>query len=110
MTKTEKGIETVTESGDPEIARAIQEHVLSMKARVEEGRPIHMRDPLFAALFGNADKLEMTVEKTDRGVRVVETSDDPFTAKLIQAHAQVVSLFIKNGPAEVRSNHEVPKQ
>jgi hypothetical protein len=110
VTNTEKGIETVTESDDPEIAKAIQKHVLAMKARVEEGRPIHMRDPLFAALFGNADKIEMSVEKTDGGVRVVETSDDPYTAKLIQAHARVVSLFIKNGQAEVRSNHEVPKQ
>jgi hypothetical protein len=39
---------------------------------------------------------------------VKETSDDPYVVKLIQAHAEVVSLFIKNGFDEARRNHEVP--
>jgi hypothetical protein len=39
---------------------------------------------------------------------VIEITDDPRVAKLIQAHAEVVSKFIENGPAEVRRNHPVP--
>jgi hypothetical protein len=39
---------------------------------------------------------------------VIETSNDSHVAKLIQAHAEVVSKFIENGPAEVRRNHPVP--
>jgi len=39
---------------------------------------------------------------------VSETSDDAYAAALIQAHADVVSLFIKNGHDEVRKNHAVP--
>lgn len=39
---------------------------------------------------------------------VIETSNDSHVTKLIQAHAEVVSKFIENGPAEVRRNRPVP--
>jgi hypothetical protein len=107
--KIAEGVETLTESDDPKIAARIQEHVESMKSRVEEGRPIHMRDPLFAAVFSNAKKISMKIEKTQKGVRVVETSVDPYVARLIQAHAEVVNLFVANGRPEARKNHTVPE-
>ncbi len=102
------GVETVTETDDAELRRVLVEHVLSMARRVEDVRPIRMRDPLFRALFGKADQIEMRVEKTKRGVRVTETSSDPFAVQLIQAHARVVSLFIKSGYREARKTHPVP--
>jgi hypothetical protein len=106
--KIANGVETVTESDDPEVAATIQRHVESMHQRLKEGRPIHMRDPLFAAVFANGQKITMKVEPTKKGVRVVETSTDPYVAKLIQAHAEVVNLFVANGFAEVPNNHPVP--
>jgi hypothetical protein len=102
------GVETLTESDNPEVATKIQAHVLSMSARVKEQRPIHMRDPLFREVFAHADKIVMRHENTPKGVKVVETSADPYVAKLIQAHAEVVSLFIKHGRDEMRKNHAVP--
>lgn len=103
------GIETRTETDNPELRSILVKHVQSMKKRVEEDRPIHLRDPLFAALFRNAKKVSvMKVTPTEKGVHVLETSDDAFTVKLIQAHAKVVSLFIKNGHQEVRKNHPLP--
>jgi hypothetical protein len=105
---TSQGVETLTESDQPEVAAKIQEHVAAMAKRVEERRPIHMRDPLFAEVFRNADKIRLQFEKTAKGVRVVETSDDPYTVKLIQAHGGVVSLFVKNGFTEARKNHDLP--
>jgi len=48
----------VTESKNPEVTRLLQTHVAAMLARVKEGRPIHQRDPLFAELFKNADRIE----------------------------------------------------
>lgn len=108
VTKTEHGIETLTESDDPEVAVLIQKHVASMKKRVEEGNPIHRRDPLFAEVFRYADKIRVVAEKTEKGIRVTETSDDPYVTKLIQKHADVVSLFIKYGFDEVHRNHELP--
>jgi hypothetical protein len=108
ITRTDKGVDTVTESGDPEVAAGIQTHVAAMHARVKEGRGIHLRDPLFREVFHHADKISMEITDTEKGVRVVETSDDPYVASLIQAHADVVSQFIENGYEEIQRNHAVP--
>lgn len=102
------GVETLTESTNPEVTRILQAHVDSMVARVKEARPIHRRDPLFREIFRNADKIHVQVERTEHGLRVVETSDDAYVAKLIQAHADVVNGFIANGRAEMMKNHPVP--
>ncbi len=106
--KTDEGVETLTESDKPEVAAAIQKHVASMEKRVKDKQPIHLRDPLFAEVFRHADKIKFDYEKTGKGMRVKETSDDAYVVKLIQAHADVVSLFIKNGFDEVRRNHDLP--
>jgi hypothetical protein len=106
--RIEDGVRTVTESADPEIAAFIKKHVTSMYGRIKENRPIHQRDPLFQALFEHADQIEMTWVETARGVEVVETSTDPAVVPLIQAHADVVSLFIKNGRSEAMKNHTLP--
>ncbi len=50
----EGGVETRTESDDAEVAAQIRAHVKAMALRVESGRGIHYRDPLFAALFQQA--------------------------------------------------------
>jgi hypothetical protein len=102
------GVETVTESDKPEVARKIREHVAAMHRRVKDGKGIHLRDPLFAEVFRHSDKIRMTVVKTDKGIRVTETSDDPYVAKLIRAHAAVVTKFIENGHDEARKNHPLP--
>lgn len=102
------GIETVTESDSPEIAEKIVQHVRSMARRLEEGRPIHLRDPLFAEIFRHADDIHIEIEETGKGAHVRETSEDPYVAKLIQAHAAVVSAFLANGWAEVRRDHPLP--
>lgn len=105
---TDHGVVTLTESDKPEIAAAIQKHVASMEKRVQDKKPIHLRDPLFVEVFRHADKIKFVYEKTDKGMRVTETSDDAYTVKLIQMHAEVVSRFIKNGFDEVHRNHELP--
>lgn len=104
----DNGIETLTESDDPEITAKIQEHVAAMYDRLKERRPIHMRDPLFRELFQHTDKIELNSKATEKGIRVVETSKDPHVARLLQAHAKVVTLFIKNGHDEAHKNHAVP--
>ena len=52
----------------------------------------------------------MQIEQTPKGVRVIERSADPYAVKLIQAHAEVVSLFLKNGHEEMMKNHAVPEK
>jgi len=102
------GVETLTESDAADLAGLIKGHVASMYRRVAEGRPIHQRDPLFREVFAHREKIRMEVEQTSRGVRVVEHSDDPYVASLIQAHARVVDLFVANGMKEMHTDHAVP--
>jgi hypothetical protein len=102
------GIETVTESTNAEVTRLLQTHVTAMLARVKERRAIHQRDPLFAELFRYTDRISAKYEATPDGVRVIETSADPYVVKLLQAHAEVVSAFIANGHAEMMKNHPLP--
>jgi hypothetical protein len=110
VTNRADGVETLTESDDPNVALAIQGHATAMHDRIKKGMPIHLRDPLFAAVFANAAKIKMDVAKTEKGVHVVETSEDPYVVKLIQAHAQVVNLFVAHGFSEARQNHVPPEK
>jgi hypothetical protein len=108
VTKLPNGIETLTESDNPKVAEKLQAHVQSMYKRVEEKRPIHARDPLFAEVFRHSHKIKMQLEKTQTGVKVTETSEDPYVASLIQAHAEVVNLFLRNGRPEMMKDHPLP--
>lgn len=47
-------------------------------------------------------------ELTSAGVRVIETSQDVYVVKLVQAHAEVVRAFIANGRSEMMKNHSLP--
>jgi len=105
--RLDNGVETLTESDQPEVAGKIQEHVAAMHKRVKEGRGLRFWDDLFVAVFKNHARITMTVENTKTGVRVKETSDDAFTVKLIQAHADAVSKFVEFGFAEAHKNHPV---
>jgi hypothetical protein len=108
VTKLPNGIETLTESDNPKVAEKLQAHVQSMYKRVEEKRPIHARDPLFAEVFRHSHKIKMQLEETQTGVKVTETSEDPYVASLIQAHAEVVNLFLRNGRLEMMKDHPLP--
>lgn len=102
------GIESTTESDNAEVAALIQDHVAAMKVRVEQRRAIRVWDPMFRELFANADKIQLEYENIPKGVKVRETSDDAYVARLIQAHAQVVSGFVARGGAESQLAHEPP--
>jgi hypothetical protein len=79
-----------------------------MHERLLHGRPIHVCDELFAEIFAHASAITMTVEDLPLGVKVTETSRDPYVTKLIRAHAALVSKFVENGMLEMRANHPPP--
>jgi len=99
------GVRTTTESDDPTVAAQLREHVSAMYARLQEGRPINARDPLFAALFENAGKIVVETENTAKGITVTETSADPTVVELIRRHAEVVNKFVANGMPEMMRTH-----
>lgn len=102
------GVETVTESEKAEVAQKIQEHVPAMYERLKAGNGVRYWDPLFAEAFKHGGKMKMEITKTPRGVKVVETSDDPNVVKIIQAHAEVVTKFVEKGFDEAHRAHPVP--
>jgi YHS domain-containing protein len=81
---------------------------MAMQKRMKEGRPIRQWDPLFAELFQNHSKVAMVVTQTKNGVRVTETSKDPYTVTLIQWHAEAVNGFVKEGMAGMHKEHPAP--
>uniref|UniRef100_A0A383VGK1 Secreted protein n=1 Tax=Tetradesmus obliquus TaxID=3088 RepID=A0A383VGK1_TETOB len=111
---TNKGISSLTESNNPRVARLIQLHVEQMRQLLEgcgNGQcPSQPRfwDPLFAAVYRNAHKIDMEVEPATKGVKVAETGNDPQSVQLVQMHAAVVSSFVKNGMAEMHQSHAAP--
>lgn len=106
--RLDNGVETLTESDNKEVATKIQEHAVSMHRRIKDGRGLRFWDELFVAIFQKHASIKMTVEKTEKGVKVVETSDDKAVVILIQAHAEVVSQFVAHGFDEAHKNHPAP--
>ena len=106
--RLDNGVETLTESDRRELTAKIQEHVASMHQRIKEGRGLRFWDELFVAIFKKHAGIKMVVEKTEKGVKVLETSDDRVAVALIQAHAEVVSQFVALGFDEAHKNHPIP--
>ncbi len=106
--KIDKGVETITESDDPKVQAMIREHVAAMYKRLTEKQPIRMWDPLFAELFKHAEKIKVEMSNTAKGIKVIETSDDPWVVKLVQAHAEGVSEFVKEGMPSMHKEHPLP--
>ena len=93
------GIRTVTESEDPKVAQTIQAHVASMEQRLKDGRVFNLFSPTIPVLFDNRDKISTTVEVTEKGAALVQTSDDPKVVAALQAHAMEVNELARDGMA-----------
>ena len=93
------GIRTVTESDDSELADLIKKHVAEMGNRVgagdDPGLPIESNS--LHAIFRYKDRIKTSYETTDKGIAVLQTSDDPQTVAALQKHASEVSDFVQEG-------------
>ena len=105
VTNLPDGIRTVTESDDPALAAQIKTHVAEMGGRVgagdDPGLPIES-DALHAIFRGN-DKIATSYDTTDKGVAVVQTSDDAKTVAALQTHAAEVSELVRGGMAALHT-------
>jgi len=99
VTNLPNGIRTVTESDDPKVAQTIKAHVASMEQRLKDGRVFNLFSPTIPVLFENKDKIKTTVEATETGSVLVQTSDDPKVVTALQAHAVEVSELARDGMA-----------
>ncbi len=91
------GVQTLTESDNPDVTALIQRHVASMHQRLAEGRWFAMMSQTLPILFQNADRYQRQSQATPNGVRVVKTSEDPDLAIVLRDHAQEVTQFVQEG-------------
>lgn len=96
------GVDAVTESDDPDVARRIKDHAERMKIRMDQGATVRFWDPVFAELFEHHDKVKLAVTITEKGVSISESSEDAAVVSLLHAHASGLSDFVREGHAAGR--------
>ena len=106
VTNLPDGIETLTESTDPDLAAAIIGHVVKMVERMEDGRDpmVPIQSPTLQILFERGDRITTEMTPTDTGIRVTQTSADPEVAAALQTHAAEVSDLAARGMAAVHDS------
>ena len=97
VTNLPDGIKTVTESDDRKVAQTIQTHVASMSQRLNDGREFNIFSNTLPVLFQNRDKIQSTVEMTEKGAVVTRTSKDPKVVAALQGHAVEVTELAQGG-------------
>jgi hypothetical protein len=105
VTNLPDGIRTVTESDDPRVAEWIKTHVADMGRRVAAGDDpgLPIESPALHAIFRDKDKIRTTVETTEKGVVVVQTSGDAQTVADLQKHAAEVTDLVQGGMTAVHT-------
>jgi len=99
------GIKTFTETDDEDLRESIVTHVAFMVTRLEDGRnpQVIIQSPTLDLLFDRYDEIDTSVEVTDRGVQVIQTSSNSEVVALLQQHAAEVSDMSERG---MRAVHE----
>ena len=105
VTNLENGIKTETYSDNEEIRSAIVNHVTLMVTRIQENRnpKVLIQSPTLDKLFNNFDKIETSIELTETGIAVIQTSEDLKVVKLLQSHASEINDMVEKG---MRAIHE----
>lgn len=99
VTNLDNGIKTETYSDNEEIRAAIVNHVTLMVTRIQENRnpKVMIQSPTLDKLFNNFDKIETSIELTDTGIALIQTSEDPKVVKLLQTHASEINDMVEKG-------------
>jgi hypothetical protein len=105
VTLTETGYTALTESDDPQLAQTLRSHVAQMRERLESGLAVRRWDPAYEEMVRHYKDLELQVEPTPKGLRVVMTGRTPAAVNVAQNHAGIVSKFIEVGWAEHDVRH-----
>jgi len=99
VTQLRNGVRTVTESDDPAMIRALQQHVATTGELVRMGRDPNMRmeSPALHGVLRSGANINRIVRETAKGVVVTETSTDAPTVALLRQHAAEVTDLVDRG-------------
>jgi hypothetical protein len=106
VTHLPNGILTITRSTEPAVMDALVSHVVGMIARVEQGRDpqIMIQSPTLDIFFARGEGLVNTIEVTDAGIVVQQTTDDPELVAALHKHADEVSDMAERGMMAVHES------
>ncbi|MCE5387611.1 MAG: hypothetical protein K0041_03410 [Acidithiobacillus sp.] len=104
------GIRAYTRSDNPEVVTLLHDHAPAMHRRLEENFGLRFWDPAFAELFAQREKIRLDMHLLPDGVLVEETSAEPNVVKLIQAHGQIINLFVAKGAAQAQQESPLPPE
>lgn len=97
------GVRTLTESDSPDLVAELQAHVSAMHTRLDQGVEVSCMSATLPTMFRRASDYQRQLSYTQRGVAVVETSNDPELTRVIREHAHEVTGFVIDGmPAMMR--------
>jgi hypothetical protein len=91
------GVRTITEARSPDLAAQLQAHVSSMYTRLDERAEVTCMSATLPTLSRRTDDYRRQLTLTPNGVSVVETAGDPDLTRVIRAHAQEITRFVRDG-------------
>lgn len=99
VTNLPDGIRTVTRSSHPEVMELLVSHVTGMIGRVETGADpqVLIQSPTLDIFFARHEEIETTVDITEAGIVVTQTSSSPEIVAALQTHAAEVSDMAARG-------------
>lgn len=105
----ENGIRTVTHSSDADVVKVLVSHSIGMIDRVKrkDDPKIIIQSPTLDAFFLQGDEIDSTIEVTERGLIITQTSENPQLVKGLQTHAAEVTAMAERGMEAV---HEMMSQ
>lgn len=105
LTMTEDGYEATTTSTNSTVAQALQDHVQQMQARLDSGLAVRRWDPAFFELRAYYTQIDVKIEPTEGGVKVVAKGQTPEAVKVAQNHAKVINEFVSDGWTAHNATH-----
>jgi len=99
VTNLPNGIRTVTRSSDEAVMDVLVSHVVGMIGRVETGDDpqIFIQSPTLDIFFARGTEIETTIELTEDGIVVVQTSNDTEIVEALHQHAAEVTAMADRG-------------
>lgn len=97
------GIRTVTRSSDVGVMDALVSHSVGMidRVRQKDDPEIRIQSPTLDIFFLRGDEILSNVERTDDGLVIVQTSENPDIVAALQTHAAEVTQMADRGMAAV---------
>lgn len=95
------GIKTITRSSDPAVREALISHSIGMIDRVDQldDPKIIVQSSTLDIFFLRGEAITSSVDITDDGLIVVQTSDDPEVVAALHMHAAEVTAMSERGMA-----------